>query len=407
MSEKIKNIFIGLFIVGAITVAVVMILFLNPKIGDGKKTLQVRFANISGITIGTRVTFAGKPVGEVISIHEVKNARNERTDESGRVYLYELTLKIDSSVDVYDTDDVAIKTSGLMGERSVAILPKVAVPGKPSHIVDHEVIYANSIDSLENAFNQVSKVANQMENTISHIDTWFMSHSNELSQTLRSLDLTLGSLSGILGSVEQTELVHSVRETTDLVNANLKLIQETLKEDHLLQNIANLTANMDQTFDLFNKDGADALKNLSQLSHDLAAGTGTLGKLITGEEFYLRFNSLLSKAETLMNDINHYGLLFQYDKHWQRSRTKRANLLKALDTPKEFRSYFEGEVDSITTALGRLTELLERSDEFGKKEEISKDEIFRKQFADFLRKVDGLSSAIKLYNQELTVESSE
>lgn len=407
MTEKMKNILIGLFVVTAITIALSMVLFLEPQVGDGKKTLHVRFANISGIVIGTRVTFAGKPVGEVIAIEEVKDARNQPTDESGRVFLYQLALKVDSSVDVYNTDEIAIKTSGLMGERSVAILPKVSPAGKQSHIVDNEILYANSIDPLENAFNQITKVATRMEGAVSHVDGWFVDHTKILSHTLTSMDNTLTNLNTLLVSADQSEIIPSLREATDLLNLNLRSIQASLEEDHLLHHVASLASNLDRAVDAFNTDGAYALKNIHQLTHDLATGTGTLGKLITGEDFYLRFNSLLSKAETLMNDVNHYGLLFQYDKHWQRSRTKRANLLKALDTPKEFKSYFEGEIDSITTSLGRLTELLERSDQLGKRDKIAKDEDFRRQFASLLRRVDSLSGAIKLYNQELVSQSPD
>src|SRR3990167_10149083 len=130
MTEKMKNILIGLFVAAAVTIMVAMVLFLEPRVGDGKKTLHVRFANIAGIVVGTRVTFAGRPIGEVVAIREVKEARNEPSDETGRVYFYQLTLKIDSSVDVYNTDEIAIRTTGLMGERSVAIIPKGSQPGK-------------------------------------------------------------------------------------------------------------------------------------------------------------------------------------------------------------------------------------------------------------------------------------
>src|SRR5690606_36382408 len=106
--------------------------------------------------------------------------------------------------------------------------------------------------------------------------------------------------------------------------------------------------------------------------------------------------SLLSKADTLMNDVNHYGILFQYDKHWQRGRTKKANFLKALDTPKEFRNYFEGEVDAVTTSLGRLTELLERAEGLGEKKNIIENENFKKQFATLLRSAQSLTDTIKL-----------
>ena len=130
MTDKMKNILIGLFVAAAVTIMVAMVLFLEPRIGDGKKTFRVRFANVAGIIIGTRVTFAGKPVGEVVAIQEVKEARTEPSDETGRVYVYLLTLKVDSTVDIYNYDEIAIRTTGLMGEKSIAILPKLAPKGK-------------------------------------------------------------------------------------------------------------------------------------------------------------------------------------------------------------------------------------------------------------------------------------
>ena len=124
---------------------------------------------------------------------------------------------------------------------------------------------------------------------------------------------------------------------------------------------------------------------------------------MTGDDIYLRLGSLMSKAETLMNDINHYGILFQYDKCWQRGRTKKANFLKALDTPREFREYFEGEVDSITTSLGRLTELLERAE--GERQKIVENDHFKKQFTSLMRSVQSLSDSVKLYNEGLIAQT--
>ena len=106
-----------------------------------------------------------------------------------------------------------------------------------------------------------------------------------------------------------------------------------------------------------------------------------------------------------MNDVNHYGLLFQYDKHWQRSRTKKANILKSLDTPREFRSYFEGEVDTITTSLGRLTELLDLAGP-EKKENCRDNEQFKQQFGTLIRSVQSLSESLKLYNEGLVTENT-
>ena len=383
MTDKLKNILIGLFVMVSALLTVSTIMFLDPKIGDGKKTLEVRFANISGIMIGTRVTFAGKPVGEVVAIRELPDARSNHPDDTGRVYFYQLSLKIDSNTHIYNSDDIAIRTTGLMGEKSIAVLPRNAPSGKPSFEITNEILTANSVDPLENTFNQIAKVSNKMEGSFNQLDHWFASNQENLSSSIQAFN-------HFLGTAEQSSL---------LLNENLALVKEGLDGDQLLHKIASLADTVRTAGDIFNSDGASALYNIQQITRDLARGEGTVGKLLNEDGFYLRLSSLLSKGETLMNDVNHYGLLFQYDKHWQRSRTKRANILKALDSPREFRGYFEGEVDTITTSLGRLNELLDLAG--SDRSKIVESDPFKQQFRSLLLSVEGLADALKLYNEGL------
>ncbi len=330
MTDQLKNMLIGLFVVTAIVIAVSMILFLEPTVGDGKQILQVRFANIAGIQIGTRVTYAGKPVGEVVAIQEVHNARLEPTDDAGKVYLYQLGLKVDSHVAVYTTDEVAIRSTGLMGERSIAILPKAATTGAELRPIGAHVMYASSIDPIENAFTQIGKASNRLQDALTRFDNWFDRNQDALSASIQ---------------------------------------------------------------------------NLTHISHEMATGDGTVGRLINSDDFYLRVSALLGKVDTLMNDVNHYGLLFQYDKGWQRSRTRRANQLQALDTPSEFRTYFETEVDTVQTALSRITILLEKASDSDERQKIMQSESFRTAFATLLRQVQSLSDSLRLYNEAFSSPS--
>jgi phospholipid/cholesterol/gamma-HCH transport system substrate-binding protein len=345
MTDQLKNILIGLFVVAAVTIIVSMILFLKPTVGDGKQHINVRFTNIAGINMGTRVTFAGKPVGEVVAIQEIADARQKPTDESGRVYFYELALKVDSSVNIYNTDEVAIRTTGLMGEKAIAILPKAALEGVVPKEITHEMVYANSIDPLENTFNQMTKVATKVQTAVEHWDSWFEQNQTHVTEALTSF-------------TDSMQSAHSV------------------------------------------------LNDLNSVTKEIAEGRGTLGRLLNTDDMYLRFSSLFGKAETLMNDLNHYGLLFQYDKRWQRSRTKKANILKSLETPKEFQEYFSTEVDTITTSLGRLTELLEKAQETTERTKIVQSEAFRRDFASLLRQAQSLTDSIKLYNEGLMTEEA-
>jgi len=398
MTDQLKNTLIGLFVAVSAVIAVSLIMFLEPNVGDGKKTLHVRFANIAGIGVGTRVTFAGKPIGEVALITEVSGARELPTDERGRVFLYELELKVDSSVQFYNTDEIAIRTTGLMGERSIAILPNAMTQ---TSAITNETIYANSIDPLENTFTQVSKAANNLQSTVAHLDKWFIDNQNNLATSIASFDKTMSKMSTVLGTVNDEHLVSSLRESSELLSENLKLVHDALSQDGLLNKTSNLIENLDQTVTYLNTEGVQMMRHMNQIGRDIATGTGTIGRFINSEDFYLRLSSILGKTETLMNDINHYGILFQYDKGWQRSRTKRANQIKALETPTEFRSFFESEVDTIQTALGRLSTLLERAGTTGNRDKILQSEEFKHGFGSLFRQVQSLTDSLKLYNEEL------
>ncbi len=72
MGDKIKAFWLGLFIVVAIALLIWLVMFLKPSVGDGAVQLRVLFTNIDKVTTGSRVTYAGRPVGEVIAIREIK-----------------------------------------------------------------------------------------------------------------------------------------------------------------------------------------------------------------------------------------------------------------------------------------------------------------------------------------------
>src|SRR5438552_2320877 len=104
MLASAKNILIGIFVLVAFAIIIFMLLFLHPRIGDEGHTLYVRFTDIDKVNIGTRVTYAGRPVGEVTAIRELPDSRTALPNHRGEIYVYELVLKVDSSANVYNTD---------------------------------------------------------------------------------------------------------------------------------------------------------------------------------------------------------------------------------------------------------------------------------------------------------------
>lgn len=116
MGGSIKNVMVAFLVLAASLIATFLILFLHPILGNEQRVLTVRFNNIDKILVGSRVTFAGKPVGEVYSITDLTEVVKEKISHDGIIYPYELVLKVDSSVNVFNIDDIAIVTSGLLGK---------------------------------------------------------------------------------------------------------------------------------------------------------------------------------------------------------------------------------------------------------------------------------------------------
>lgn len=363
MNTTVKNMLVGLFALLSLILVVGLILFLKPTVGDGKQTYYVRFSDIGSIGIGTRVLFAGKPVGEVVSFREIENAREEPTDQLGRVYFYELTLRIDSSVTVYNTDEFSIQTTGLLGEKSIGITPKAAPQGVTPVVITSQPVYADAVDILQNALIDFSELAANMEETVQQVCSWMKDHGESVASAIRATG-------GAMAAVDQA--LHQLDEGHTFVN--LGVTMESLK---------------------------GVSRNLDTLSQDLVDGNGTLGTLMTDKNLYLQMNAVMTKANSLMNDVNHYGVLFHLNKEWQRARIQKMAQLNTLKSPQSFRSYFEQEVDDINASMSRLSILIDKAGQSPQKEQILRSKEFQQDFAELLRKADDLSEHLRLYNQQL------
>ncbi|MBI3236511.1 MAG: MCE family protein [Chlamydiales bacterium] len=399
MGEQTKNMLIGIFVFAACFLIVSLVMFLKPTVGDAKETIYVRFSNINKINVGTRVMFAGKPVGEVVAIDEIYDARKAiSTDMLGRMYFYQLVLKVDSSVKVYDTDEVSIQTSGLLGEKSIAISPKSPPKGITPKLITDQPIYAESVDPIENAFVELSDLANDLQITIKEVNRWLQKNADDVGNAVRSFGSAMNEIRVVAQSTNQTQLIGAIQAGVDQFSDTLSDVQEALAQLQEGGVFVKAGAVMD------NLKGAT--KNFDLLGKDLVGGKGTLGQLLQGDDLYLRLTAVMSKANTLMNDVNHYGILFHLNKSWQRQRTQRLSVLNALDTPENFRDYFETEVDEIQTAMSRLSMLVDKAEISSRKEEILGDQKFKRDFAELLRQANELSDHLRLYNQQL-VEATD
>jgi phospholipid/cholesterol/gamma-HCH transport system substrate-binding protein len=379
MADQAKNILIGLFVVAAGAVIIFILLFLHPTAGDEAKILRVRFANIDKISVGTRATFAGKPIGEVVSIHEIPEAIDHRIDRHGHVYVYEVILRVDSTVNVYDSDEITAKTSGLFGEKSVAIIPIAPKPGKPLKLMNDQIIYADESGSVEEALKELRTVG-------------------------QKLDIVLDGLVDALEDVRKQKIVEKIGDITGNVRDITHALNVPEKWSGILDNAHTLTNRALQSWNTVDV----ALNNTKQLTEDgktlianINQGEGSLGKILVRDDLYLQVKAIMSKMNTVADDVNHYGILFHLDKGWQRLRARRMNLLFTLSTPQEFRNYFNDEVDMISTSLSRVSMILDQTACYCPPYELIQDNEFGKVFSELLRRVAELEESLLMYNQQM------
>ncbi len=377
---------IGIFVLAAVAIIIFALMFLHPSVGDERRVLRVRFANIDKITVGTRVTFAGKPVGEVAAIHELKDAIIERKPQDGMIYVYELILHVDSNVNVFNTDEVSSRTSGLLGEKSVVIIPLPPKPGEAIHIVNDEVLYASEVGSVEDTLREFKNLTGRFDSTLESINVLFTEIHDE--QIVKKASLAIQNITDITAALNQPEnLSQTVENIYTLSNRVLKSWDTV---DKTLGDLADASLNIHKISD----DGKDIFAHVKR-------GEGTIGKILMTDQLYLKVNSLLSKGETVLNDINHYGLLFNMDKGWQRLRARRLNLLYTLSTPQQFRNFFNDEIDQINTSLTRVYSIVESTNNSPSSCELFDNIEFQKVYAELLRRVTDTEEALKMYNQQL------
>ena len=284
MPEASKNIAIGSLVALALGLVLWVLLFLHPSFGDGKFRLHVRFSDIEKITLGTRVTYVGRPVGQVVKIEQVPEEARFASTNPDAIYIYDLTLAIDSHVPLYDSDEITVGTSGLMGERFISVIPRRPKNHQATPLAYDEVIYSSKAPSMSDAFSQMSRVAIKAEETLEVLTSLVKENRDELDSTMDSLKSASSELNTLLVAANKANIIET------LSNASVQF-DRTMQETHAL-----ITK--------------------------VAGGEGSVGKLLVSDDFYAKTADVMNKLDLLMNDVTHYGVLFHLDKRWQRDQKR-------------------------------------------------------------------------------------
>ncbi len=388
LQGKIRTMIIGAFTVGGLAIAVWAIFFFKPSVGDSKNRLTIRFSNIENIDVGTRVTYAGRPVGEVIEINQLLNARSERNDQYGRPFTYEVIIALDSSVQIYDTDLIEMHTSGLLGEKSIAIIPMAFPENTDPKSVIGKTMYAESTDPLASTLKSVADASEQISRTMSNISEVIETNQEQINSSIENLNSTLEQASNMLYQVNQLDMIGSFNraamDISKLMNNSNQLVEQ-LRTTNTVEKVNT------------------SLTQLSQIMQSITDGKGTLGKLINDPTLYLEAVGLIERANILISDLNNYGLLFHRSARWKQKQKERQAYMDNLNSPDQFKQALENKMDKINISLEKVNAMIEKA-EAGDKEIVDSNE-FKTYFYQLLNEVNRLQNLIEMYNLKVTSPS--
>lgn len=303
-TDRIKAALLGLFVLTALSLLIWFVLFLRPIVGDGGKELTIYSTTLDGIVIGTRVTYAGKPVGEVTAIETLFNGKGKKESANGDLYVFKLEASVDSSVHIYDTDRITISTQGLLGEKSIAILPKAPKKDVAQQEISNRVLYIESSEGLGGIVGQLEQVGAKAEKTLDQLSHFFNENTEPTKQALVA----------VKDAVSNSEIPKTMKH---LDEASVALREASIALTQLVQEVdqREVISKLSSTID-----------TIHSLTQSLERGEGSFGKFLKDETFYCQIRNVLLRLEIFLYDVNRFGILYGWDSRWKRDQRARLRL---------------------------------------------------------------------------------
>jgi phospholipid/cholesterol/gamma-HCH transport system substrate-binding protein len=221
-----------------------------------------------------------------------------------------------------------------------------------------------------------------VEEVLNRVIVWIDKYGDSLGSAVKSFDTTITAAGKAITDFNNLEIIRDVKSAVANAASSLGQVDEALSELKKEAFFENLASTMNQ---------------FSKITGNISQGKGTLGRIVEDNGLYLQIDALMTKANTLMNDLNQYGLLFQYNKQWQRTRSKLMSEADQIRDPKAFQAYMNKEMDQMNTTLNRMNTLTNRFSP----DKLAQNQKFRNDFAQLMQQLDSLQERVKLYNQEL------
>ncbi len=295
---------VGIFVL----IGIILLVYMSLRVGGmrfGKEegyTLTVKLDNAAGLDRDASVKVAGVEVGRIKDI--------KLQDHKAVV-----VLRIKPGVRIGRDFTAALKTSGLLGEKYLELIP--GSPNAPYLEEGEEITRVRAYADVDKLIADLSEVAVDIKKV-----------TGSMAKVLGG-EAGAASLSNIVSNLEEiTYNINAVVEQNDerlsTVLANLEVFSDSIKEvaaglnvlikenrDDITAGVTNLKAAM-ETLNSMAPEIKHTVSSIQRIARRIDEGQGTIGKLINDDTTHEKLNRTLTGINSFIDKTQRFRLYVGY-----------------------------------------------------------------------------------------------
>ncbi|MBS1552245.1 MAG: MCE family protein [Bacteroidetes bacterium] len=288
-NNKAKYIKLGIFIVAGLALFVIALFYIGSKENLFTKTFNIYsvFPNVSGLTQGNSVQFAGINVGtiqsiEIIATDKVKVNMNIISDVKKFIKKdSEASINSDGLVGnkVLSINSGSVDSPSIEDGDSVHSIPPISIGDIMKNLnestKDAEKIakdFSEIVSKVNNGEGTLGKLVNNSD-VFDNLDSLMNNFSSSsaqvnriLSQTSRTIDLVTEDIRKLSGSVDS--ITRNIAQITTKINSSQSLVGTLLTDTVFANNIKGVLSNANQTTANLEMGSFSFYQNMEALKHN-------------------------------------------------------------------------------------------------------------------------------------------
>ena len=277
-----KEVKIGIYAVVILLAAWAGIRFLSGLDVLGRsRNYNAHYESVNGLQDAAAVVINGVKVGQVTGV--------EINFEQGGA---DVQLSIDSSIDIPADSKAMMFSAGLMGGKSIEIKLGEAKEYLKSGDDIQTGITLDMFDTLANELGdikaQVTTLLDNLNHTITGVDSLIDDNSKNLTKTIASLNAVMADLkkSNIIGNIDSfCATLNENGEKLDNIITDINSVTKSLNEQHSGEKLAQ------------------AINEVNTLLAKVNSGSGSIGNLVSDEKLYKELAQASQNLSLLLADL--------------------------------------------------------------------------------------------------------